>query len=71
MNIDEIRSELKGYHVEIQLWPTGGEVCIRGCEECDTVEDFYDFETWKHHKAARSQTIEDAVAIIKGRLKDR
>ena len=47
MTLQEIRDAFPGYHVNISLWPTGGQIELRGCEECGTV-DFHLFsENWR------------------------
>lgn len=69
MNIDEIRTELKGYHIEIELVPSGGVVSVSGCEECGTVDDLYESVMWRHRPSSRIKTIEEAVAQLVQRLK--
>jgi len=65
--INELNTELIGYHVEIQLYPSGGMIDASGCDECGTNESKYESARWsiKKHK---NKTIDDAVNELKTKL---
>lgn len=65
MNTEEIRETFKGYHVEINLFPSGGMVTLYGCDECGTNLDAMETITYK---TDRGGTIEGAVAKLKAKL---
>jgi len=64
--IDKINSELKGYHVEISLYPAGGSIDVTGCDECNTKDDYWESARWsiKH----KNKTIDDAISELKAKL---
>lgn len=53
MTIQEIRDQLKGYHVEINLFPSGGMIDATGCEECGTDDSKFESISWKIKKSTR------------------
>ena len=60
MSIEKyISDKLKGYHVEIMLYPTGGMIDATGCEECGTNDEA--FETVLFGIKKKSKTLEDAI----------
>ena len=65
--IEQLRKELAGYHVEIQLYPSGGMIDVTGCEECDTSEAFFASASWKEKNG---ETVDAAIARLKRRIKD-
>lgn len=65
MNIEDIRKELEGYHIEIMLYPSGGMIDATGCEECGTDDSKYETAVWR---LKRGQTIKDAVEKLKSKL---
>ena len=65
ITIQEIREELKGYHLEIMIYPTGGKIEAAGCEECGTDDSQFEVAGWKLHKG---ETIFDAIDKIKRKL---
>ena len=64
--ITKIREEFKGYHVCINLWPSGGILDAGGCRECGTSNDILEIVKWKHKKG---ETIETAIEELKNKLK--
>ena len=66
MDIEDIRKELDGYHVEIKLFPSGGVINVHGCEECKTLEDYFDDAIWG--KTSERKTIREAVEKLKKTL---
>ena len=66
MNIEQIRKELAGYHVEIMLYPSGGMIDVTGCEECGTDDGVSEGAMWKTHKG---ESIEFAIKKLKAKLK--
>lgn len=65
MNINEIRKELKGYHIEISLYPSGGIIDVTGCEECGTDDSESAGCSWKEKNG---ETIRTAVNKLKTHL---
>ena len=65
--ISKLNAELTGYHVEIQLYPSGGMIDASGCDECGTNESKYESSRWsiKKHK---NKTIDDAINELKTKL---
>lgn len=60
--IDKLKNDLVGYHIEIQLYPSGGIIDIEGCEECGTDELFRAGISFGSKRSAK--TIEEAVAVL-------
>jgi len=66
MDIEEIREAFKGYHVTIELYPSGGSVEIMGCDECKTNSNLILTTMWRAGK--KIATIEDAVNDLRKKL---
>ena len=45
-----IKNELKGFHLEIMFYPSGGMIDATGCEECGTDDCKMESVSWKTHK---------------------
>ncbi len=65
--INKLNNELPGYHVEIQLHPSGGMINASGCEECNTDEEKFETTIWSVKKC-KNKTIDDAVNELKNKL---
>ena len=58
----DLKAEFKGYHIEIQLYPSGGMIEIIGCEECGTDDSFSYSASWKD---GGGRTFDEAKEILK------
>jgi hypothetical protein len=47
MTLADIREAFPGYHVEIQMFPTGGVISLEGCEDCGTDGSEFYAAGWK------------------------
>ena len=65
MTTEEIREMFDGYHVEINLYPSGGMLTIYGCDECGTKEMCVLGDSWN---IGRGGSIENAVNNVKEKL---
>lgn len=52
--LEELRVRFSGYHVTIQLYPSGGMIELEGCEECGTDPDFFNNAGWRTNRKGRS-----------------
>lgn len=67
MSIEKyINDRLKGYHVQIMLYPSGGMLDATGCEECGANEDV--FETVLFGAKKKAKTLEEAIDLIASKL---
>lgn len=64
--IEQLQADFKGYHLEIQIFPSGGLIDAMGCSECGTSEDTVEFAGWG--KKRRCKTPAEAVADLKRKL---
>lgn len=62
---NSIRQELKGYHFEIQFYPSGGIIDCTGCEECGTNDKAFASYAWRIREG---ETLESAIASVKQKL---
>lgn len=60
-----IKKELRGYHIEIMLYPYGGIIDAIGCSECGTDDSKSESVIWKAHK---NETIVTAIEKLKVKL---
>ena len=60
-----LREAFKGYHVDIDFYPTGGAVFLYGCDECGTDEKITESARWKTHKG---ESLSTAIEKLKGKL---
>ena len=67
MKLDEIREEFKGYHVEINLFPSGGSLEATGCQECGTDDKNWGAYFWK---IERGESIKNAIKAVKKKIGD-
>lgn len=65
MEIEQIRKDLQGYHVEIMLYPTGGTIEATGCKECGSDDSIFECSSWKTHKG---ESISSAISKLKIKL---
>lgn len=63
--IKALKEEFKGYHLEIQLYPSGGRIEATGCEECGTSESIYEGVSWRD---SRGQSFDEAKEKLKQKL---
>jgi len=61
----ELKRRLKGYHVDIKLYPAGGLIDATGCEECGTDDSFMESAMWRIH---RGGTMESAVLDLESKI---
>jgi len=47
MTLQEIKKAFPGYHLTIELHPTGGMIEARGCEDCGTSKKTFFFAPWR------------------------
>lgn len=60
-----IKNELRGYHIDIMLYPSGGLIDATGCKECGTNEKKIESVSWKTHK---NETLVTAIEKLKIKL---
>lgn len=65
--IDELRKALPGYHVELELYPSGGCISASGCAECGTDESKYEAQNWRKKNCA-AKTPDEALTLLRQRL---
>ena len=65
--IDRIRSEFPGYHISIELFPSGGIIDAAGCEECKTDPSTMESISWKNERG-RCRSLDEAVLLLKDKL---
>jgi len=66
MTIQEIRDQLKGYHIEITLYPSGGMIEATGCFECGTDDSKCEAVSWKTHKGQDEKFAVDKLKLKLG-----
>ncbi len=64
---DYIRNKYKGYHIDIDIFPSGGIISAYGCEECGTEEKFTACKSWKLEKG---QSLNTAMEDLSIKIKD-
>lgn len=64
--IEELKNKLKGYHFEIQIYPTGGFIEATGCDECGTNDSVFESASWGINR--KIKTIDDAVVALTKKL---
>jgi len=63
-----LRDEFKGYHLSLELYPSGGCIDLVGCDECGTDDGVFDCAIWKVHKG---ESLESAIVELKSKLEKR
>ena len=63
-----LRDEFKGYHLNLELYPSGGFIEFVGCDECGTDDRVFDCARWKVHKG---ESLESAIVELKSKLEKR
>lgn len=66
--IVKLREEFKGYHIDINIYPSGGRIELNGCEECGTEDDSSLYCSWRIGRA-KLKDIDDAIAYLKQKMK--
>lgn len=64
MTLQELRDTFPGYHVTIEMWPTGGQIVLNACKHCGTSTKNY-YEIW----GDRRQSLQEAVEKLKEQVK--
>lgn len=67
--LENLKKEFEGYHIDITLYPSGGRIDIIGCNEYGTDDDIYETSSWRYDNTKRSN-IYQAIDKIKTQLKD-
>ena len=60
-----LREEFKGYHLDIEFYPTGGGVMLYGCDDCGTDDQVVESARWKTHKG---ESLSTAIEKFKDKL---
>lgn len=63
---EDLKAEFKGYHIEIEIFPSGGRIEISGCERCGTDDNFIDDSSWKD---GAGRTFDEAKELLKESIK--
>jgi hypothetical protein len=68
-----LRDMLTGYHFEISVYPSGGNIDIEGCDECGTESGEFEFMIWRKaakgsgHPSSLYEAVEALAAIVRAR----
>ena len=64
----ELKERFRGYHVEIQFYPSGGYIECIGCEECKTDYSRIELVMWK---TDLGHTLESAIDKLERKMAKR
>jgi hypothetical protein len=68
--VADLSAEFPGHHLEISLWPTGGELTARSCEECGGQESESVIWRYMNRVINGPSSLDEAVAYLKWKIAD-